>query len=171
MDIPEIANLEIAIEMQREVLRLALKKSLSEERIWEELEIYRKTHPEGERKPTPIALIVKSIIPPDGKIKFTESPIEDLLKYKLQARNIIFETQKKIGKYRVDFFFPQANLIVETNGREYHSTPEQNEKDFKRQLDLIKKGYTVLRFRGSEIHRDAEGCVIEISKFLVKERE
>lgn len=171
MDIPKIANLETAIEMRKEVLRLAIKKSLPEGNIWAELDIYRKTHPEGERKPTPIALIVKSIISLGGKIKFTESPIEDLLKYKLQARRIKFETQKKIGKDRVDFFFPQANLIVEADVREYYSTPEQSEKDFKRQLALMKKGYIVLRFRGSKIYRDVEGCVIEISKFLVKKRE
>lgn len=175
MDIPEIVKLPTSIEMRREILKLALERNLSEERIWEEFEIYRKTHTGG-RKPIPISsiLICNTLVDYlnilerliGKKIKITESPIEDLLTFELQKRNIKFEIQKKIGRYRVDFFFPKANLIIEVDGKEYHSTSEQREKDMKRQMDLIKKGYTVLRFRGSEIFRDVENCVIKISKFL-----
>lgn len=167
MDIPQIANLSTAIEMKREILKLVLEKNLPEERIWEELEIYHKTHPDGrsDRKPTSISSILKNIFSKTG-ITITESPMEDLLKHKLEAKDIKFQTQKKIGKCRVDFFFPQASLIVEVDRREYHSTSEQREKDMKRQMNLMKRGYAVLRFRGSEIYRDAEGCAIRISEFL-----
>lgn len=168
MDIPEIARLEKAIEMKREILRLAIKTNSSEEAVWTEFDIYRKTHPEGmrKRKPTRVDEILKNIL--HRSIFLTESPIEDTLRRELRARQIEFETQKKIGKYRVDFFFPQANLIVEADGGEYHSTPEQIERDQKRQAILMKRGCLVLRFTGREIYRNVVGCVDKIASFLVQ---
>ena len=171
MNIPEIAKLKTAIEMRREVLRLAVARSLTEEDVWIELDIYRKTHPPGQREPVHIGKILKTIIPIIRGFKFTDSPIEDILAYELKNRNVKFEPQKEIGKYRVDFFFPEANLVVEADGKEYHSKPEQREKDEQRQMEIIKKGYSLLRFTGSQIYTDVERCVDNILAFLTDARE
>ena len=167
MDVSKIAKLGTAIEMRREVLKLAMNKDCTEDDIWKELEIYRKTHPDGQRKrePTHIQKILKNIM--HESIILTESPIEDILRRELRARQIDFEAQKKIGRYRVDFFFPQADLIVEAEGKQYHSSPEQTQYDQKRQSILMKKGYLFLRFGGSEIYNDVVGCVDKIVSFLL----
>lgn len=168
MDIPEIANLPTAIEMRREVLKLAIEKGCPEDGIWTELEIYRKLHPEGRRKRQPVVVseILKKVLPATVGIKFTESPAEDCLKSELIARNIKFEIQKSIGKYRVDFFFPTGNLIVEMDGTEYHATGRRLLKDMDRDSKLMKRGYLILRFWASEVFKDAEGCVLKIMRLL-----
>lgn len=165
MDIPEITNLATAIETKREVLRLAVEKNRTEENVWLELEIYRKTHPEGKKEAKQVKSLIRKILT-NTKIHITKSPLEDTLKQALEIRKIHFVTQEKIGKYRVDFFFPQGRLVVEADGKEYHSSEEQRLKDFERQCEIMRRGYALLRFWGTQIYKDVEGCVDEISLFL-----
>ena len=51
----------------------------------------------------------------------------------------------RIGGYEVDFHWPQARLIVETDGRATHDTPHQFERDRRRDLDLTLAGWHVIR--------------------------
>ena len=89
------------------------------------------------------------------KAKITESPIEEILAGELKRRKINFVTQKQIGRYRVDFFFPESNLIVETDGKKWHGTEEQIAYDLKRATEIRKK-HQLYRFRGTQIYRDIE---------------
>jgi very-short-patch-repair endonuclease len=86
-------------------------------------------------------------------------------------------TQIDIGKYRADILILDASLpldlreprlmIVECDGHEYHErTKEQAARDKKRDRYFQSKGYKVLRFTGSEIWADPEGCASEIIENL-----
>lgn len=75
----------------------------------------------------------------------------------------------KHARYRVDFILRDARLIIELDGHAYHSSPEQLEKDAIRQRYLTRSGYTVIRFTGREINRDAKGCVDEV-RTIYRER-
>jgi hypothetical protein len=80
-----------------------------------------------------------------------------------------FGDPEKHSRYRVDFLLKDARLVVELDGHEYHSTKEQLERDAIRQRYLSRAGYTVIRFTGREIHRDAQRCVSEV-RTIYKER-
>jgi len=80
-----------------------------------------------------------------------------------------FGDKEKHGRYRVDFILKDARLIIELDGHASHSTPEQLEKDAIRQRYLTRAGYTVIRFTGREINRDAASCVDEV-RTIYKER-
>jgi very-short-patch-repair endonuclease len=73
-----------------------------------------------------------------------------------------FGDPEKHGRYRVDFILKDARLIIELDGHEFHSTREQLEKDAIRQRYLTRAGYSVIRFTGREINRNAEACVREV---------
>ncbi len=73
-----------------------------------------------------------------------------------------FGDSKKHSRYRVDFIFKDARLIVELDGHDYHSTKEQLENDAMRQRYLSRAGYTVIRFTGREINRNPAECVLEV---------
>lgn len=76
--------------------------------------------------------------------------------------------QYEIHPYRVDFLIrvrtfrgvvkvwpPQYgfDFVVECDGAEFHSTPEQKAYDKKRDQYLLSKGYKTLRLTGSEIYK------------------
>lgn len=63
---------------------------------------------------------------------------------------------------------PLATLIVECDGHEYHErTKEQARRDRSRDRVAVAEGHTVLRFTGSELHRDALGCAGECVQILM----
>lgn len=81
--------------------------------------------------------------------------------------------QAEVGKYRADFLIYDRSvpaelaeprwMIVECDGHDFHErTKEQARHDKQRDRFFQSKGYKVLRFTGSEIWQDAEGCANEI---------
>ncbi|MBO8155871.1 MAG: DUF559 domain-containing protein [Bacillaceae bacterium] len=49
--------------------------------------------------------------------------------------------------------------MKECDGKAYHSSPEQKTHDRKKDRYLSRRGWTVLRFSGSEIHRNVRKVV------------
>ncbi len=80
-----------------------------------------------------------------------------------------FGDKGKHGRYRVDFILKDARLIIELDGHNYHSTPEQLEKDAIRQRYLTRAGYSVICFTGREINRNAAACVEDV-RTIYRER-
>jgi very-short-patch-repair endonuclease len=70
--------------------------------------------------------------------------------------------------YRADFAFPQEKIIVEADGKQWHSTPKQKRSDKRRQRWLEKDGWKVLRFTGSEIFNNASECAEIIKREVLK---
>jgi len=62
----------------------------------------------------------------------------------------------RIGGYEVDFHWPQARLIVETDGRATHDTPHQFERDRRRDLDLTLAGWHVIRVGWRQVLSDPD---------------
>jgi hypothetical protein len=67
----------------------------------------------------------------------------------------------QIGPYVVDFVFDKK-YVIEIDGHESHKTKEQRFKDYQRERFLMKEGYLVIRFMGSEVFIDAEKCVLDM---------
>jgi very-short-patch-repair endonuclease len=80
----------------------------------------------------------------------------------------------KVEGYRVDFALtdvpgvPLLNVVIELDGHDYHSTQVQRNNDTARDRRLMRAGWQVVRFTGSQINRDCAGCVRE-TVALVKE--
>jgi very-short-patch-repair endonuclease len=72
--------------------------------------------------------------------------------------------------YRVDFavihrhrYGDESRLVIECDGHDYHErTKEQAARDRQKDRDLQSLGWKVFRFTGSEIHADADDCVIQL---------
>jgi very-short-patch-repair endonuclease len=75
--------------------------------------------------------------------------------------------QIKIEGYRADFILthiPGVDLlkvIIELDGHDYHASPAQRDHDTARDRALMKAGWQVIRFTGSQINCDCAGCVRE----------
>jgi len=98
-----------------------------------------------------------------------ESPIEEYLRDALLINGFegLFQTQHQIGKYRVDFAFPENKLVVECDGQEYHfSDRMQIERDQKRDKYLARKKWKVLHIEGLAIRRNIDLCIEKIKEAL-----
>lgn len=164
MNIIEISTMSNPDKMKAEVSRLAHKRKCSENDIWELINNFRKTH-EGKRSNAPegIGDTLDKIL---SKVTITNKSARDILADELSKRSVVL-VGAKVGKYVVDLLIHKANLIIDIDKRKHTSSPEQQDDDFKRQLYLIKKGYSVMRFTGSEIYRDVVGCVNKIQGMIL----
>lgn len=71
------------------------------------------------------------------------------------------EPQHVIGIYKVDFLYDNE-YVIEIDGHDYHKTKEQRHYDYNRERYLIKRGYKVVRFMGTEVFLQPENCVQEL---------
>jgi very-short-patch-repair endonuclease len=62
-------------------------------------------------------------------------------------------TQAVVCGLRVDFYWPDLGLVVETDGLTYHRTPAQQAKDRIRDQTLTAAGLTCLRFTNVQVRR------------------
>jgi very-short-patch-repair endonuclease len=104
-----------------------------------------------------------------------ESPIEVALA--IQLRRLLrppieLVSQYKVGGFRFDFAIydreaPRLWLLVECDGRLFHSTPQQLANDRKKDAYAKSIGVPLLRFSGSAIHRDPQDCADLVLEALV----
>lgn len=89
---------------------------------------------------------------------------------KRQEFTLFLEPQYKILSYTADFVFTiegvlgeLVKFVIEIDGHDWHEkTKSQAGYDKKRDREITKSGYYVLRFTGSEIYTNSKKCVCEI---------
>jgi len=65
------------------------------------------------------------------------------------------QTQAWVNGFRVDFYWPDLGLVVETDGLRYHRTAAQQRKDRLRDQAHTVAGLTVLRFTAAQVRYEA----------------
>ena len=64
------------------------------------------------------------------------------------------QTGRRLNGFRVDFYWPDLGLVVETDGLRYHRTPAQQARDRLRDQAHATAGLTTLRFTHAQIAHD-----------------
>ncbi len=64
-------------------------------------------------------------------------------------------TQQHVSGFRVDFFWPDLGLVVETDGLTYHRTPSQQARDHVRDQAHLAAGLTPLRFTHAQVRYES----------------
>jgi very-short-patch-repair endonuclease len=70
------------------------------------------------------------------------------------------------SSYEVDFVWPGRRLVVETDGERFHSGPASMRRDARRDADLKRAGYSVLRFGWDDVDGRPERTVAKIAQAL-----
>jgi len=91
-----------------------------------------------------------------------ETDIEKKLREGMEIEGMEFEREKPIGRIAVVDFLIKGKLIVQADGDYWHSLPKMIEKDHRQDKILKEMGYVILRFLGSKIKEDVNGCIKEI---------
>lgn len=80
----------------------------------------------------------------------------------LEADKLLLVPQFAWSFYRSDWalFNPRTKLalLVECDGKDFHSSKDQIAHDKAKDSAAMLRGHLTLRFTGSQIHRDADGC-------------
>jgi very-short-patch-repair endonuclease len=69
-----------------------------------------------------------------------------------------------VAGFEVDFLWPQYRLVVELDGRAYHTSPRAFERDRLRDAKLQRAGYRVLRVTHGRLRDDPAGILEDIAE-------
>jgi len=76
------------------------------------------------------------------------------------------EVNVKVGRWEVDFLWPDQKLAVETDFFDYHRGSVAFEDDHQRELDLRRMGYTVRRYTGAQLDGYPAEIAVELGEVL-----
>jgi very-short-patch-repair endonuclease len=97
-----------------------------------------------------------------------ETTIESLVYAELERRGVTFVKQQVIdGLWVADAIIPGARMVIECDGEYWHSLPEMQERDRRKDAYLKARGYKVLRFPEAAIRADVKGCVQRVVDALI----
>ena len=118
----------------------------------------------GRRGTKPLRAAIAALT---GDPQWTQSPLEDRFLELIRGTdlpppraNILIEG------HLVDFAWPEHRLIVELDGFAFHSDQEAFEDDRKRDTDLQKKGWRVLRITYRRLHSHPAGVIADVRHML-----
>ncbi len=77
---------------------------------------------------------------------------------------------RRVEGYEVDFLWPAARLVVEIDGRAFHSSPDMFERDRGRDAALTGAGYRVQRFTWLQITRKPQVVLVRVAQALAWKR-
>jgi very-short-patch-repair endonuclease len=78
------------------------------------------------------------------------------------------EVNVQIGRWKVDFLWRAARLVVETDSYEYHRGSVSFEDDHARDLDLRRLGFTVRRYTGAQVRDHPAAVVADLREVLAE---
>ena len=73
--------------------------------------------------------------------------------------------------YRLDLAYEAERLAVELDGRKFHASPEQWERDIARDLALATVGWQTIRLSHNRLTRDPAGCRRKVLNVLAARRQ
>jgi very-short-patch-repair endonuclease len=92
--------------------------------------------------------------------RLTDSELErDFLRLVRLADLPMPDTGVRMNGFKVDFFWPQLGLVVETDGLRYHRTPAQQAADHRRDQAHARAGLTTVRFTHAQVRHEPQAVV------------
>ncbi|MDH6279429.1 DUF559 domain-containing protein [Prescottella agglutinans] len=95
---------------------------------------------------------------------------ERLLARALNRRRCPMAANEPVGPYVCDFVDARAKVVVEVDGREFHSAPDVFRSDRRRQNWLVRQGWLVLRYAAYDVLTDPDSVAEEIVAIVRRRR-
>lgn len=99
-------------------------------------------------------------------LKQKTTNIERKINDELEKRNFLYEKQKYIDNYIIDFYLPKYKIIIEADGDYWHNLPKNKNRDIQRDFILGFKGYKIFRFWEHEINKSSSKCIDEVENYI-----
>lgn len=104
------------------------------------------------------------------ELRETQTSAEVLLWELVRDRRMLgfkFRRQHQIGRYVVDFYCREAQLVIECDGG-VHDRNEQWQHDQSRDLYLTQLGNRVVRFKNDQVLSNTETVLEQIASLLLR---
>jgi hypothetical protein len=72
------------------------------------------------------------------------------------SRQVVVEVDGET--YRLDVAYEEEMLAIELDGRKYHASPKQWERDIRRDRKVAKLGWQTIRYSHDQLRFDVDGC-------------
>lgn len=92
--------------------------------------------------------------------------IELAIEQELKSMGIDYRPQHQIDRWSCDFYIPAAKLVIECDGNYWHSLPDVQRKDRKKDRWLTNNGYKILHLSEDTITNDLPRCKAQIANHL-----
>lgn len=107
-------------------------------------------------------------VPRLGRIK---SVLEGRILLGLIKRRLpLPEVNVKVGGYEVDFFWKKYGVVLEADGKTYHSDPPQRAIDAAKQRDLEQQGLEVMRVTSGQFDGNPDAVLDEVANKLARSK-
>lgn len=93
-----------------------------------------------------------------ARIRVRRSKLEETMAEMFLDAGLDFERERKFWRYRADFAFESARLVVECDGAYWHSRPSVQRSDARKDAYLAEHGWRVLRLTEEEIKASPGAC-------------
>jgi len=152
--------------LRKTVGRAAIRKKLELQAV--DLAIY---NAKGRRGLKTLELALVPYRTKDGKVPDVRSDFETLILPELvelgAARPQVNAWLHIEGeRLLIDFFWEEQGVVVETDGRETHETPDAFQNDRRRDQFLASAGYRVFRVTWHQIHGERDAVLARIERGL-----
>ena len=84
-----------------------------------------------------------------------------------QIRGVIFNRQKPVKDFIVDFYSSKVRLVIEIDGGQ-HFDEANLQKDSDRDNELSSLGLLVLRFDNRQVLKETEAVLVEIDRIVAE---
>jgi very-short-patch-repair endonuclease len=101
----------------------------------------------------------------------TLSEPERVVARALKARHFTMEINARVGRFYGDLVDFSARVIVEIDGREFHTDPATFNNDRRRQNELVLDGWLVLRYSAATALAELDRVVDEIITVVRRRRK
>ncbi|RVW05799.1 DUF559 domain-containing protein [Rhodococcus xishaensis] len=95
---------------------------------------------------------------------------ERLLARALNQRRCPMAANEPVGPYVCDLVDARARVVVEVDGREFHSEPDVFRRDRRRQNWLVRQGWLVLRYAAYDVLADPDAVAEEVAAVVRRRR-
>lgn len=91
-----------------------------------------------------------------------ETDIEKLMRQELERQHEPFDTQVQFKRYHVDFVLARRRVVIECDGKYWHSMLDVFARDRRKDEYLKNLGYQVFRFNDQEIRNSPTQCLNQV---------
>jgi very-short-patch-repair endonuclease len=154
--IPVTSPVQTLIDLATELKPLRLERSVNEADKLDLVDPETLRRALGEHKGEPGVKKLATLLD-RHTFRLSDSDLEVLFRPLARAAGLPAPlTKHQVLGYEADFFFPDPDLIVETDGLRYHRTPAQQARAAKRDQTHTAAGLRVLRFTHWQITHEAD---------------